>query len=913
MSKVPDAALNEFYAECEEILQRVSSSLARIEQGDLTKDVLDGLYRDMHTLKGTAQLFGFKNIGLVSHTIEAAMEPVRQGKMQLDQKLIDLIYLSLDFVSRILKKPELDLNNDPSLGEELKVLIPKMMEVATMKFKGAFQVAQDTEFTSHEGVLFKQQEPEPVREQVSEPEPVPEVVIEKIPAKPVVPVQQPVIPVATAAPKSSETVGSQQKLKSASAPMEDQQTEATSIRVQVSLLDKLMNLVGEMVLTRNQVLQYAKTNDNGDLSKLTQRLDIVTTELQDNVMKTRMQPIGNVFTKFQRLVRDLSKDLGKSIELHIHGSETELDKSLVEAIKDPITHIVRNACDHGLEIPSLRSAAGKSTVGNIHLKAFHEGGQIIIEVSDDGAGLDPEKLKAKALQRKIITPEQAIHLNTQEAHELIFLPGFSTAEHVTSVSGRGVGMDVVRTNVEKVGGTIEISSQIKMGTTIRLRIPLTLAIVPAMIIRSGEENFAIPQIKLQELLRVDTEESTHRIESLQGQKFYRLRDQLLPLLSSHKIMHPESTRKDPIVFNIVVLNADPHPYGLVVDEIKDTADIVVKPLPNFLKRGDIFSGATVMGDGSVSLIVDTQGIAQHSMFKKSLNAEAIKLRSEEKKVEGNIRTVEAEYLIFDLNSKTNYAIPLALVFRLEEFKPSQVEQSGDEYFVKYRGGLLSLINTSSFLGKNSNVLSEQKDNIFVIVVSKNNRYFGFVVNSIVDIVTSPQEITPQVKDQYGLLGNLILESQKVLTVIDGYSLIDVATGKPPIKAAKAKSKASILLLEDTAFFVKQITRTLVGAGHEVVHAENGEEGLKILEASDPSRFHLIVSDIEMPKMNGFEFAQKVRAHQKHKKIPLIALTTRFRLDDQAKGKEVGFNIYLEKLKPDELIHGIDQIMGGRNE
>lgn len=903
MSKVPDAALNEFYAECEEILQRVSTSLSKIEQGDLTKDVLDGLYRDMHTLKGTAQLFGFKNIGLVAHTIEAAMEPVRQGKMQLDQKLIDLIYLSLDFVSRILKRPELDMNNDPSLGEELKVLIPRMMDVATMKFKGAYHVAQETEFTSSEGVLYKPQ----LTDNVSESD-------TQVPAaKPSV-VEAPTAPQAlSSGSKSPETVNPNIKSKPASAPMEDQQTEATSIRVQVSLLDKLMNLVGEMVLTRNQVLQYAKTNDNGDLSKLTQRLDIVTTELQDNVMKTRMQPIGNVFTKFQRLVRDLSKDLGKSIELHIHGAETELDKSLVEAIKDPLTHIVRNACDHGLETSAQRIASGKNSVGNIHLKAFHEGGQIIIEVSDDGAGLDPEKLKAKALQKKIITPEQAAHLNTQEAHELIFLPGFSTAEQVTAVSGRGVGMDVVRTNVEKVGGTIEIASKMRLGTTIRLRIPLTLAIVPAMIIRTGEENFAIPQIKLQELLRVDTEENSHRIEHLQGQKFYRLRDQLLPLLSSHKIMHPESTRKDPSVFNIVVLNADPHPYGLVVDEIKDTADIVVKPLPNFLKRGDIFSGATVMGDGSVSLIVDTQGIAQHSMFKKSVATEAVKVRSEDKKSEVNIRTVEAEYLIFDLNSKTNYAIPLALVFRLEEFKPSQIEQSGDEYFVKYRGGLLSLINTSSFLGKNSSIMSGENDNVFVVVVSKNNRYFGFVVNSIVDIVTSPQEITPQVKDQYGLLGNLILESQKVLTVIDGYSLIDLATGKPPIKSIKAKTKASILLLEDTAFFVKQITRTLTAAGHEVVHAENGEEGFKVLDASDPSRFHLIVSDIEMPKLNGFEFAQKVRAHPKHKKIPMIALTTRFRLDDQAKGKEVGFNIYLEKLKPDELIQGIDQIMGGRNE
>lgn len=901
MSKVPDAALSEFYAECEEILQRVSSDLSKIEQGDFSKDILDGLYRDMHTLKGTAQLFGFRNIGLVSHTIEAAMEPVRQGKMQLDHKLIDLIYLCLDFVGRVLKKPDLDLNNDPSLSEELSRLLPKLMEVATSKFDGSYQTVLDSTFLTHEGKLFSLDAQASAEEVTGAdlktvPETAREAIATSFPQINVLNIQTP------QKPKTEKTMQS-----------DDQQAEATSIRVQVSLLDKLMNLVGEMVLTRNQVLQFAKVNESGELSKLTQRLDIVTTELQDNVMKTRMQPIGNVFTKFQRLVRDLARELDKSIELHIQGAETELDKSLVEAIKDPLTHIVRNACDHGLETTTQRKATGKNPQGNIFLKAYHEGGQIIIEVSDDGAGLDPVKLKNKAIQKKIISAEEAASLTAQEAHELIFLPGFSTAEQVTAVSGRGVGMDVVRTNVEKVGGTIDIASSLSQGTTIRLRIPLTLAIVPAMIIRTGNECFAIPQIKLQELLRVDTEESGHRIEVLQGQKFYRLRDQLLPLLSSHQIMHPIEKRADPSVFNIVVLNAEPHAYGLIVDEIKDTADIVVKPLPNFMKKGDLFSGATVMGDGSVSLIVDTQGIAQHSMFKRSGTLETSKTKLEEKKLEKNIKTVEAEYLIFDLKSKTHFAIPLALVFRLEEFKSSQVEQSGDDYIVKYRGSLLHLVDTAQFLGAKSQGTLNEKENIFVIVVSKNNRYFGFVVNSIVDIVSSSHEITPQVKDQYGLLGNIILENQTVLTIIDGYSIIDLASGKSVTKGHKSKTKVSILLLEDTAFFVKQITRTLESAGHSVVHVENGDEALKALESSDPSRFDLIVSDIEMPKMNGFEFAQKLRSLTKFKQIPLVALTTRFRLDDQAKGKEVGFDLYLEKLKADELILGIDQLMGGKHE
>jgi two-component system, chemotaxis family, sensor kinase CheA len=685
--------------------------------------------------------------------------------------------------------------------------------------------------------------------------------------------------------------------------------ETSSIRVQVGLLDKLMNLIGEMVLTRNQVLQYAKQSEDNDFLKLTQRLDLITSELQDNVMKTRMQPIGNIFSKFQRVVRDLARDLDKKIDLNIVGAETELDKSLIEAIKDPLTHIVRNSCDHGIETPHERKTKGKNELGHIGLKAFHEGGQIIIEIDDDGKGLDPERLKSKAIEKGIITKDRASLMNEKEAQELIFHPGFSTAAQVTSVSGRGVGMDVVKTNIEKVGGSIELNSKNGLGTQIKLRIPLTLAIVPAMIIKSQNHNFAIPQLRLQELLRVDLEEDKNKIENLQGKNFFRLRNVLLPLVSCTELMGIKSLDQRTII-NIVVLQGEGHLFGLVVDEILDTADIVVKPLPSFLKKVDLFSGATIMGDGSVALIIDTEGIAANAHFsQKSSDQQNHKFSSENDKKIMN-RSVFSEYLTFYLFDRAIYAIPLVLVNRLEEFKRNQIEYSAGEVFVKYRDGLLPLIFMDNVvLGNSVNI--KDLDTVNVVVISKNNRVYGLVVESIVDILLTDKEIISLIKEKQGLMGTIVVNDKDVLTVVDSYKIIDKVLGIETTKPIKTKKKARILLAEDTAFFIKQITKVLVEAGHEVEHAENGQEAIKILENYSNKHFDLVISDIEMPVLNGFELAQNIRKKTDFKQIPLVALTTRFKDSDQEMGRSVGFDYYLEKLKSDELLNTVNEIMGVR--
>ena len=391
----------------------------------------------------------------------------------------------------------------------------------------------------------------------------------------------------------------------------------STIRVDVGLLDKLMNLVGELVLARNQVLQFTSQSADSAFLATSQRLNLITTELQGSVMKTRMQPIGNVWSKLPRVVRDLAAACGKEVRLEMEGKETELDKTIIEAIKDPLTHIVRNSVDHGIERPETRVERRKPAEGCLKMRAYHEGGQVIIEITDDGGGIDCERVKQKALQRALITPEQAARMSDHEALYLIFLPGFSTAEKVTNVSGRGVGMDVVKTNIERIGGTVDLQSQPGKGTTLKIKIPLTLAIIPALIVTSGGDRFAIPQVSLLELVRLEVEQASQQIEFIHGAPVYRLRGQLLPFAYLNRELRLNDADDDGLkpsveATTIVVLQADGHPFGLVVDEINDTEEIVVKPLGKQLKGVASFAGATIMGDGRVALILDVLGLAQRA-------------------------------------------------------------------------------------------------------------------------------------------------------------------------------------------------------------------------------------------------------------------------------------------------------------
>lgn len=863
------SALEEYWAECDEIIQRIDEHLRAVEKGQQNAEVIDSLYRDIHTLKGSSQLFGFKQVGEIAHAIENTLEPIRKNQTPIEAALLDVLQKGMGLIERQIQsikasKAETDAS------------------------------AEITAFLSSIAVFDPAVAP-----QAPAPAPVP------VAAPVVAPVAQPTLtlapaPVAASAPHPE--VKPEMKVDTSAVPASGADAEASSsIRVPVSLLDKLMNLMGEMVLVRNQVLQYANQSDSLEFLNLSQRLDVVTSEIQGEVMKTRMQPIGGILSKFHRVTRDLAKELGKKIELELIGVETELDKTLLEAVKDPIMHIVRNSCDHGLETIEDRRAAGKDVTGTITVRSYHEGGQVIVEISDDGRGLDRKKLIGKAIEKGLITADRAEVLSERDAFGLIFAPGFSTAAAVTNVSGRGVGMDVVKNNIEGIGGFVEISSQLGKGTTTRLKIPLTLAIVPAMIVRAGGERFAIPQVKLVELVRVDKEDANQSIETLQGKPVLRLRGNILPLVRLQDVLNLKSSAPSDIT-NVVVLNAEGTLLGLIVDDVQDTAEVVVKPLNQFLKALSLYSGATVLGDGSVALILDIVGIAKRQNLNSDVNS---KLRE---KGDAPVKmTEEQEFLLFRLNSPSKHAIPLNLVHRLEEFAETDIEYSGGQRIVRYRNSALPIVSLNQFLGFPE---SPRTGSVPVIVTQKSGKMFGIEVDEIYDVLSTTSQMDDGFSDRVGIFGNLVTPNG-LIVIVDTLRILDemvkkLSIGGPTTSTAKievhtAGSKRKILFVEDTAFFRRHVATVLERAGYELTLCEHGLDALQTLEKAKVEDFDLVLSDIEMPKMNGLQLAEAVRANERWKHVPMIALTTKFNPAHVEEGKRAGFDSYLEKLKPEILL------------
>jgi two-component system chemotaxis sensor kinase CheA len=848
---VPTEGITEFIIEALEITQRVSQALTQAEKSGMADELIDSIYREIHTLKGGANLFGQVDLGNLNHALESILEDMRQHTMKPSKELIDGLFAALDVIEALIQAcPE-------PAGPELKARV-----------QSSIQFIQ----AAHQSPQSKPPEPAPMP----------------------VPVQ--------AAPAAS-----------ASSVDTDKEAGGT-IRVSVQLLDKLMTLMGEMVLVRNQVMQYASSTEDLEFQNLSKRLNVITGEIQGEMMKTRMQPIGNVLSKFSRLVRELSKDLGKKIDLQLSGADTELDKTLLETVKDPLTHIVRNSCDHGIETLEERRTAGKNETGVIHINSFHEGGQVIIEITDDGKGLHRDRLLKKAIEKGLITQERGANMSDREVLHLIFAPGFSTAAKVTNVSGRGVGMDVVRTNIEKIGGTVEIESQAGRGTTMRLKIPLTLAIVPAMVVRCENDAFAIPQINLVELVRVEQSSAEHKIEYIQGHPVYRLRGNILPLVHIRKVLEiseVDSTAQE--VSNIIVLKSEHSLFGLIVDEIQDTADIVVKPLARFLKTIGVFSGATVMGDGSIALILDVAGIVKSHL----LNAGDVK-KSELSLQDTKVKVEDLQdFLMLKVGASAKHAVLLGYVHRLEEFKQAEIEISGKQRIVRYRNSVLPLISLNKALG-----LDESEDLktevVSVLVIEKSGVSYGLQVNEILDIMSTDSPMDTGITSAEGIIGNLITEKE-IVVVIDPYQIIQKMMGLSgsQTKPSSAVSHLSnvrlnrpiknILYVEDAAFFRRHVSKVLMNAGYNVTMANNGQEACDLLFKSPKESFDLLLSDIEMPKMNGFELAKSIRQSPDWQQIPMIALSTRSDQRHVDEGFRSGFNAYLEKMNSEELLQSISEV------
>ncbi len=734
----------------------------------------------------------------------------------------------------------------------------------------------------------------------------------------------------------------------------------TSLRVHVSLLDQLMTLAGELVLSRNQLLQSMGSNDKRGSEVAGQRIDLITSELQEAIMLTRMQSIGNVFNKFPRVVRDLARSLGKKVELSLEGKDVELDKTIIEAIGDPLTHLVRNAVDHGIEKPEVRKKLGKNQGGQIFLRAYHEAGQVNIEISDDGKGLDGSKIAAKAVEKGLISEDHAKLLSAKEKANLIFLPGFSTAEKVTDVSGRGVGMDVVKTNLDHLGGIIDIDSEPGKGTTIRIKLPLTLAIIPCQIVMTGGERYAIPQVNLEELLRIPAEQVAHRIERVGNADVVRLRGNLLPLIRLADIIEVESLYSDPSTghdkisrrkhiadrrskksklipaserddmgdddqdevatdkmeqrkedrryhsasaLNIVVVSTGAMKYGLVVDQLHDSEEIVVKPLGRDLKKCKGYAGATIMGDGRVALILDVSNLAQMAGLTT---------------VEGTVRAAEiaeAEHaskranrdkqslLLFRSAEDEQFAAPLNLVERIEKIKPSDIEDVGGKKVIKYRGGSLPLFRIDEVATVKP--LADQ-NNLLVIVFIVAGREVGLLAIGPVDAMEANINIDGSTLRQTGIMGSAIINNSTTL-LVDIVEIIQTLAPQwfKPAETSKDENgnSATILFAEDSSFFRNQVKGSMEKEGFKVIEAEDGVIAWDLLQ-ENAEEIALVVTDIEMPNMDGFTLTRKIKEHPIFSRLPVIALTTLAGEEDIARGREVGIDDYQIKLDRERLIQSI---------
>jgi len=716
-----DAIINEFIVESYENLDRLDQDLVGLEQNPGEVSILSSIFRTIHTIKGTCGFIGFSKLESVAHVGENLLSKLRDGELALNPPITSALLAMVDAIRQMLSCIEESRNEGDVDYSELIETLTTLQKGESAAIAPAPMETSPVE-TSEEVMATAQDEPPT---QVL----VPEIKSKKedSPAKPAEP-----------------SGGVERK-------QEGRGMADTNIRVDVHLLDQLVNLVGELVLARNQILQFNSQDQDPALLATMQHLSLVTTELQEGVMKTRMQPIGNVWNKFPRVVRDLATSCGKKIRLEMEGKETELDKTLIEAIKDPLTHIVRNSADHGIESPEDRKAAGKPEEGVLKLRAFHEGGQVNIEIIDDGGGIDPEKIKQKALEKNVITQDQAARMSDRELVNLVFAAGFSTAAKVTNVSGRGVGMDVVKTNIEKIGGMVDIISKYKKGTTLKIKIPLTLAIIPALTVMTGGDRYAIPQVNLLELVLLEGEQGVKAVEFIQGAPVYRLRGNLIPLIYLNEELKVKKKDENDKVY-IVVLQADERQFGLVVEEVGDTEEIVVKPLSRQLKGILAFSGATIMGDGKVALILDVMGLAQSARV-VTQNRERACLESSEK---ANEKVTDKQtLLLFGVGENGRMAIPLSMVARLEEFKRADIEKSGGQEVVQYRGEIMPLIYLSKVL--NGDTGYADKETLQAVIYTQNGRSVALVADKFLDIVE--ESITVERgSNRKGTLGMVVVQN-----------------------------------------------------------------------------------------------------------------------------------------------------------
>ncbi len=968
MSIEDDEILQGFIEESLEHLADIENDLLAIEEGgaDIDVDLVNKVFRAAHSIKGGAGFMGLTVIQNLAHAAENVLGLIRSEKLVPDPDIINVLLLASDELQQLIE--DVENSNDVDITEHVNAL--NAIYEGGNAAKQSTAQPQESEQPAESEEKAAEAEPEPKAEaQVQEPKttPEPQAVDESKTADSTPPPEP-----ATTAPPQPEPVPEpvqRPEPKAAKKPAAKKAKSSahkadTSIRVTVSLLDQLMNLAGELVLSRNQLLQTITSGDVRNAETVGQRIDLVTSELQEAIMLTRMQPIGNVFNKFPRVVRDLSKMLGKQMDLTIVGKDVELDKTIIEAINDPLTHLVRNSVDHGIETPDERARKGKNPKGLIVLKAYHEAGQVVIEISDDGKGLDGNMLAETAINKGLITPEQAKTMSEKERVNLILLPGFSTAKKITDVSGRGVGMDVVKTNLDQLGGSIEIESEVGKGTTISVKLPLTLAIIPCQIVVTGGERYAIPQVNLEELLRIPASKVKERIERVGNAEVVRLRGNLLPLIRLSDVLDIPRTYYDPIneevkpdrrenladrrskasplfrdqetalkdeqpnssvtfqregndrrqnpasALNIVVVSTGAMKYGLIVDRLQDSEEIVIKPLGRHLQQCKGYAGATIMGDGRIALILDVNNLSQMAGLTSLDGTERANELAEAAK-DAIIKAKDKQALLtFSSSPDEQFAVPLNQVERVEKIKITDIEDVGGRRVMQYRGGSLPLVSIDEVAMVQP---LADRDDLLVIVFNLAGKDIGLLAIGPIDAIEVAADVDDMTLKQTGIMGSSIIDGHTTM-LVDIFEIVQ--TINPDWFADHALSETieveegevpTILIVEDSNFFRNQVRGYMEEAGFNVLEGEDGVEALEVLE-EHVDDITMVVTDIEMPNMDGFQLTEKIRQNAKFSHLPVIALTTLAGDEDVAKGKAVGIDEYHIKLDKERLMECVHRFV-----
>jgi len=1012
-----------FVDEAKEHLTTIEPDLLAIESNPTNMDIINRLFRSVHSIKGGAGFFGLEQLGTLSHAMENLMSKARTSELILEKKHIDALLKGLDKLNHMID--DVANSNSSNIEEELKLFESLEATTKTEDDSQNTEIPDSEVQKQNQNFTIEKSEIEAVSKSGMDIYSISLFLIKDIAAKSKTPSQliseleefgkfidgyleististldtcldedlcfdfifatimdasliaavleidpKYIVPLDiesyTSAKQEDTNAEKKESKKEPSITLSDSLEELPvlqpdktissnekadnitttpvtkkiqveeSIRVSLKKLNKLINMAGELVLIRNQLLQ-ASNNEAEDipgLQGIMQTLNSVTSSLQEEILNTRMQTVSTVFDRFPRLIRELSGKLGKDIQLIQAGSEVELDKTVLEAISDPLTHIVRNSADHGIEMPEIRLKHGKPEQGKLLLKAYHESGQVVIKVQDDGGGIIPYKIASIALEKGLIDQKMIEKYSDQEKIDLIFLPGFSTAEVVSSVSGRGVGMDVVRSNIEGIGGTVEISSIPGQQTTIKMTLPLTMAIVPCIIVMSNGQNFAIPKVYLEELVMIEPERFYSSLSYIQNSEVLKLRGSLLPLISLAKgldikvnqddmyyhlsrelksianfdplsvdskgqVSVPQDSGKYDESLRILIISVGTDKIGVVIDSIIGNEEIVVKPIPSYIKNLNTYSGTTILGDGSVAMIIDMLGFIQKNKIQ-------LKHKRQDDQIESSrIKTIEQEeqsILIFDNGTNEQFAVNIPLIQRVDTISQKQIQSVGKNEYLNYNDQQMRVIRLDDYLPIEKP--DQYPENPNIIIPKDTNIPIGILINQILDTKSLKLKMSDGIVHADGIFGSILIDD-KITVVLDICKIVENAEPKAFIHSLKiaTETSANILLIEDTPFFQIMINEYLTSEGFIVTKAKDGKEALEILETEI---FDVILSDIEMPVMNGFEFIQNFRAIEKNKNIPVIALTS---LNDEKniqKGKNMGFDDWQVKVGKPKIIQCVNE-------